>query len=140
MPTDPKTYVFGAFIKKCIEKRKSFPKKTLNNLLWKEISNSTYGKTAQGLKQRRVFDMREREMRRLPESRITNPFFAAFITSFVRAVLGEIMNALPRSRMVFSCTTDGFLTDAAEDEVKAAMVGDLTLTFADSLKLISGNP
>ena len=140
VPTNADIRVFGAFIKKCIEKRNSYPKKTLKNLLRKEVSNSSYGKTAQGLKQRGVFDMREKEMSRLPESRITNPFFAAFITSFVRAVLGEIMNALPLSRMVFSCTTDGFLTDATDAEVTAAMAGDLTRAFADGLRVISGNP
>lgn len=35
-----------------------------------------------------------RQTKILPPSKITNSFFAAYITSFVRAVLGEIINSL----------------------------------------------
>jgi hypothetical protein len=113
IPTDDKVRIFGSFIKACLERRMAAGAKTLSGLFWKEISNSTYGKTAQGLMKKRVYDMREQATRPLPPSRITNPFFAAYITSYVRALLGEILNSLPLSRYVFSCTTDGFLTNAS---------------------------
>ena len=50
--------------------------------------------------------MREQQTKPLASSKITNPFFASYITSYVRAVLGEIINSLPENVMVFSCTTD----------------------------------
>jgi hypothetical protein len=112
----------------------------LEGLVWKEISNSTYGKTAQGLKRKRVYDMRDMVTKILPESRITNPCFAAYITSFVRAVLGEVMNSIPRSSMVFSCTTDGFITNATAEQIKAAQSGPLVQLFAEARQELTGDP
>ena len=140
VPADQDIRIFGAFIKDCIERRSRYPKKSLDALFWKEISNSTYGKTAQGLREKRVYDNRERKMQTLPKSRITNPFFASFITSFVRAVLGEIMNAFPPDVMVFSCTTDGFLTDASEDHIVATEAMPLASIFKAGRDWLTGTP
>ena len=52
-------------------KKNEHPKKSLENLFWKELTNSTYGKTAQGLRERRVFDLKALDTRRLEESKIT---------------------------------------------------------------------
>jgi len=112
VPTDHNLRIFGDFIQDCLAKRFQYPKKSLDALFWKEISNSTYGKTAQGLRKKRVFDMREDETRPLPPSKITNPFFASYITSFVRAVLGEIVNSLPDTVMVFSCTAASWMANS----------------------------
>ena len=92
VPTDPGKPVFRDFIRECVAKRLSYPKGSLDALFWKELSNSSYGKTAQGLHSKRVYDLRDQEMKDLPPSKITNPFFAAFITSFVRAALGEVVD------------------------------------------------
>jgi hypothetical protein len=140
VPTDNETPIFGPFIKDCIAKRASYPKNSLSALFWKELSNSSYGKTAQGLRAKRVFDLRDREMKPLPPSKITQPFFASYITSFVRAVLGEIMNALPLEVCVFSCTTDGFLTNATSDHIEAASQGQLCTLFQQSRKMLTGDP
>ena len=139
VPTDQNHKIFGEFIKECIDKRNQAGSKSLKGLFWKEISNSTYGKTAQGLKEKRVYDMRVMDTKPLPPSPITNSFFASFITSFVRAVLGEIMNSLPESRLVFSCTTDGFLTNASEAEVIKASNGLLLKTYKSARKALVGN-
>ena len=140
VPTDQNVRIFGDFIKDCIERRGRYPKKSLDALFWKEISNSTYGKTAQGLREKRVYDMRERQMGILPKSRITNPFFASFITSFVRAVLGEIINSLPRDVLVFSCTTDGFITDATESQIAKTESEPLATIFKTSRDWLTGTP
>ncbi len=137
VPTRNDDPVFLTFIKRALDERSKSPKGTLDSNFWKEIANSLYGKTAQGLHRKRVFDMRDREMKELPESEITNPYFAAFITSFVRATMGEIMNSLPRSTMVFSCTTDGFLTDAKESEIKNATRGQLSKIYSRQRKLLA---
>lgn len=130
--------VFGEFIKDCIQKRKSFGKGTLENLFWKELTNSSYGKTAQGLREKRVYDLRDRATKPLPESKITNPFFASYITSLVRSVLGEIMNRLPDDVCVFSCTTDGFLSSATDEDIAAAQQGPLVSLYRQSRQLLTG--
>src|SRR5690606_13861492 len=75
--------VFATFIKHCIEKRLGFAAagEKLAALFWKELGNSTYGKTAQGLREKRVYNVSKGETEPLPPSAITNPYFAAFITS-----------------------------------------------------------
>jgi hypothetical protein len=138
VPTDDSTLIFGELIRHCIEERSQYPKKSFHALFWKEISNSTYGKLAQGLNEKRVFDTREKGTKPLPPSRITNAFFASFTTSFVRAVLGEIINSLPNDVMVFSCTTDGFITDATERQVREAQKGKLAAIFASVRKHLTG--
>ena len=138
VPSKSDCLIFGDFIRSAIKKRGEYPKKSIDALFWKELSNSTYGKTAQGLREKRVYDIRDKETKPLPPSRITNPFFASFITSFVRATLGEIMNSLPKDVMVFSCTTDGFLTDASTSQIEKASKGDLGEVFASSRHLLTG--
>ena len=140
IPTNLEKPVFADFISQCIMKRKSFAKGSLQNLFWKELSNSSYGKTAQGLHQKRVYDLRDREMKPLPPSKITNPFFAAYITSFVRSALGEVMNALPSEVCVFSCTTDGFLTNATQAQIDAASTGPIAGLYRQSRQMLTGEP
>ena len=131
---------FEQFVIKCSQQRKAHPKGTLDELLWKEIGNSTYGKTAQGLRRKRCFDSRSGQHVDLPPSLLTNPYFAAFTTSLVRAVLGEIIAALPLHRTVCSATTDGFLSNATDDEVLAATSGPLCRLFAQARLRIAGDP
>lgn len=138
VPTNAQVKVFGEFVRECVKQRGRYPKKTLDNLFWKELCNATYGKTAQGLKEKRVFDLRSKKSVTLPVSKITNPFYAAFITSFARGVLGEIMNAIPAERCVFSCTTDGFLSDATDSEIETAQQGSLASLFRSSSAYVKG--
>lgn len=132
--------VFAKYIKHCITERRKHPKKSLDDLFWKELSNSTYGKTAQGLREKRVYDSRAMDMAPLPPSKITNPYFAAYITSFVRAVIGEILNALPHPICVFSCTTDGFLTNANDSEIDNAIRGPAATAFRQTRESLTGEP
>lgn len=137
VPTDNSTLIFGDFIKDCINKRMKAGSKTLEGLFWKEISNSTYGKTAQGLHEKRVYDLRDREGKSLPPSKITNAYYASYITSFTRAVLGEIMNSVPANRMVFSCTTDGFICNMTADEAVVCQQGVLSALYAKQRRLLT---
>lgn len=91
--------------------------KVFEEKLWKEIGNSAYGKTAQGLRDKSVFDPRTNRGKILPQSLLTNPFFAAHTTGLIRAVVSELIARVPAHRNVISVTTDGFLTDAAESEL-----------------------
>lgn len=127
---DPGRPVFRSFIQKCIMERSKHPKGSFENLFWKEVGNSTYGKTAQGLRNKRVYELRSDDMVALPESKLTQPFFAAFITSYVRAVLGEVLNGFPHNVRVFSVTTDGFLSNATDQEIHAATSGPIFQSFS----------
>jgi hypothetical protein len=129
---------FSGFAKNCIDVRLKHDKKTLDNLFWKELVNSTYGKTAQGLRERRIYDLRDAETKPLKPNKITNPVFAAFITAFCRGVLGEIMNALPPEVQIFSVTTDGFLTTATDKQMQAVAYGPLGRRYLDSRRRLAG--
>jgi hypothetical protein len=129
VPVQAGVGVFSDFINDCIARRKEYKKETFGNLFWKEVGNSTYGKTAQGLRKKRVYDLRADDMVELPESELTQPFFAAFITSYTRAVLGEVLNRFPSSVQVFSVTTDGFLSDAGDWDLEHATAGPLFASF-----------
>lgn len=138
IPTDQSIHIFKGFIAECLQKRKSVGSKTLEGLFWKEISNSTYGKTAQGLRKKRIYDMRERDTKPLPPSRITNPCYAAYITSFVRALIGEILNSIPQDYEVFSCTTDGFLTNFPEKSIASVKKGPLARIYEKARSELTG--
>ncbi|MCP9480798.1 hypothetical protein NNA36_02360 [Shimia sp. CNT1-13L.2] len=130
---------FSGFARNCIAERSKYPKKTLDNLFWKELVNSTYGKTAQGLRERRIYDLRDAETKPLEPSKITNPVYAAFITAFCRGVLGEIMNALPESVQIFSVTTDGFLTTATDQQMRDVVhAGPLGQRYLDARRRLAG--
>ena len=116
-PDKPLNRPFEGFAKLCIDERRKHEKKTLDNLFWKELVNSTYGKLAQGLRERRIYNLKDAETKPLQASQITNPVYAAFITAFCRGVLGEIMNGLPDGVEIFSVTTDGFLTTATDQQM-----------------------
>ena len=128
---------FREFTKICIDRRKEYPKGSLRNLFWKELVNSTYGKTPQGLRERRVYDLRDAETKRLEESKVTNPAYAAYITAFCRGTLSEIMNNLPSKVDVFSVTTDGFLTTATPSQMDEATKGVLCKYYKSSRRFLS---
>ncbi|MFK4824532.1 DNA polymerase [Paenochrobactrum sp. BZR 588] len=129
VPSDPEQPIFRDFIKECIEKRTAHEKGTFDNLFWKEVGNSTYGKTAQGLRDKRVYNLQDDGMQTLPPSKITQPYFASFITSYTRAVLGEILNGFPEDVHVFSVTTDGFLSNSSDQGIELATSGEMFESF-----------
>jgi hypothetical protein len=99
------------------ELRASFVKGSLDELYAKLLGNGLYGKTAQGLKSKTVFEARTMKSVELQHSVLTNAAIAAHTTGFIRAVLSEQIASIPSHRTVVSATTDGFLTDADESEL-----------------------
>nr|WP_231604337.1 DNA polymerase [Leclercia sp. J807] len=126
-PTEPACSVFLPFVQQVRENRNRHDKGSLEEKFWKEIGNSLYGKLAQGLHAKTAFDTARGLNSPLPPSSVTQPFFAAHVTGFVRAVVGELMNALPPNAIVVSVTTDGFLTDASIEDID--MSGPLSSRF-----------
>lgn len=115
-------HVFGEVIKILIEKRElakqQFGKKSIPDLLLKEMNNSIYGKLGQGLSGKRAFSTRKRKTQETPFSPITMPYMAAFVTSFIRACVTAAMTELVwKGYRIASVTTDGFLSDAPPEVV-----------------------
>ncbi|HBE6758876.1 TPA: hypothetical protein KML69_004585 [Escherichia coli] len=121
------TSVFLPFVQQVRENRNRHIKGSLEEKFWKEIGNSLYGKLAQDLRAKTAFDTARGLNRSLPPSSVTQPFFAAHVTGFIRAVVGELMNALPSDSSVVSVTTDGFLTNCPLDKIN--MSGPLSSRF-----------
>ena len=107
--------------------RKSFVKGSLDELYAKLLGNSLYGKTAQGLRKKTVFDSQGMKSVELPHSTLTNAAISAHTTGLVRAVLSEQIAGIPPHRHVISATTDGFITDADESEL--ALTGPMAQRF-----------
>ena len=129
---------FKDFILFCIKKRNQYPKDSLRRLIWKEMTNGTYGKLAQGLRVKRAYNLRENESQTLRPSKLTNSFYASFVTGFVRAALGEIMNALPETVSFSNCTTDGILCTAPISQIKSCLNGPIGKLFHESALLFHG--
>ncbi len=88
-----------------------------------------YGKVCQSLRPKNVLDTRKVSSVRLKPSPITNPAIGAYVTGFIRAILAEILNRIPRERTVLSVTTDGFLSDVTEEEIAVCLTGLLCRRF-----------
>jgi hypothetical protein len=128
---------FDIFSRKVREKRKSYDKGSIFEKTWKEIGNSLYGKVAQGLRNKRVFDSRSNESSELPPSEVTQPYLAAYITSIVRATLGELLVRIPSDKVNISATTDGFITNATRSELD--LTGPLCSFFAEQAERLTGD-
>lgn len=128
--------LFEPFVSQVREKRQSYVKKSFEELLWKEIGNSLYGKLAQGLRGKSAFDTSSGLSKPIERSAITNAFFAAHTTGLIRAVLGEVLASIPAHRTVVSVTTDGFLTDATYDEL--VLTGPICRRFQELGERLDG--
>ena len=132
--------IFEGYHQFCIEQRSQHPTGTHGNLFWKEMGNSLYGKTAQGLSGRRVTKAVDGTTKAISPSPVAQPFIAAFTTSFGRALMAEIMNALPDTVEVFSVLTDGFVTNASPADIERATKGKLAALYAESRDRLTGDP
>ena len=117
IPRQSKIRPFQLFSESIQRQRGTHTKGTAPELIWKEMGNSVYGKLAQGLQRKRVFDSRSEQSRVMPPSNLTQPYLAAYTTSLLRAVLGEILHNIPSHRTVVSATTDGFISNVRESEL-----------------------
>lgn len=139
---DPRQRLFYTFVKGVREMRKQLkdeekaraeelgedPRSDLiEEQFVKLLGNSLTGKCSQGLRPKNVYDSRGARSVQLRPSPITNPAIAAHITGFIRAVLAEILNRIPRQHVVISATTDGFLTSAPRQDID--LTGPLSRRF-----------
>lgn len=91
-------------------------KNSLNDLLLKTMVNAGYGKVAQNVVNKSTWNAYCDEMQNIGASIITNPVNATMITCLVRCVVIAALEELHRVGYVgYSCTTDGFISNAPED-------------------------
>ncbi|WP_417249288.1 hypothetical protein [Celeribacter sp.] len=98
--------MFADYLSEMVARRREHPKESLENLMFKEIVNSFYGKLAQGVRTRnaRSFD----DVKPLPDSPITSPAHAGAITGIVRTALIGLIDAIEEcGGTVLAATTDG---------------------------------
>ena len=144
-------YAFRSFTQRIVETRARYSAdgSVLMEKLTKEIGNSAYGKLAQHVSalktinpdNSKAFDSRTGHLKDKEDSKITCAPLAAMTTGTLRAVLSEILAALPDDSVVLSATTDGFLTDASLAEAEAAATGPATAWFAAALGTVApGKP
>ena len=74
----------------------------------------------------------------MPTSKITNPFLASHITSLVRGVVSELLNALPKEVEVCNVTTAGFLCTVHKNKVDSITKGPLSKYFGQCAKSVTG--
>jgi hypothetical protein len=130
------------FIKDLILKRKQHPSGSIENLLYKLIANSFYGKTAQGINPKTAINLpksfnSERLVREeMKRSRIYNPFIAGYITGFTRALVGEYLIYFQRNGIdVINVTTDGFMISRLLTDEELKGVGPLSKYLSDIRRL-----
>ena len=129
--------LFEPYVKHIRDLRKVEVKGSIDELYAKLLGNSLYGKTAQGLKKKTVYDTGIMKSVELPHSQITNAAIAAHTTGFIRAVLSEQIAGIPPHRKVISATTDGFITNAEYSELN--LTGPMAIRFQALCERVSPN-
>lgn len=100
------------------EMRKKYGEKSVEEMLYKLLCNSVYGKTGQGIHGRKVRNILLDRMDYVPASGITDSVEASTITAVVRMLLALIMDYVVGAGFrVHSVTTDGFITDFPQDRL-----------------------
>lgn len=120
--------------------KQEFGPKSFEQGVLKLMSNSPYGKLAQGVLGQRGWDAWAQERDDVGGSAITSPYHATMTTSFVRAVLIATLNQLhDRGYSTPSCTTDGFITNAPLDVVDGLDLFGLAELWRDSREALTGS-
>ena len=140
IPRASEERIFERFVALVQSKRREYPKATHPGLheSWKELGNSLYGLTAQGLREKRNFDPVTLGTKPITPSNFTEPFIAAWVTGLVRAVLGEILAGIPTGGRVISATTDGLLTNVPFEQLR--LEGPLCSYFSSIRERLTGSP
>ncbi|MCJ8234674.1 DNA polymerase [Aeromonas veronii] len=87
--------LFEDFTRVIQQLRREYLKKSLEEIMIKEIGNSLYGKLAQGLSDKTAFDTATGKNNKIGPSAVTNPYMAAHTTGLIRAVCGELLHRIP---------------------------------------------
>lgn len=133
---DPENRIFLPFMKEVRQQRNNYVDGSFEERLWKEIGNSLYGKLAQGLRKRQIFDTQTGLSAPIPQSQITNPYYAMHVTSTARALMTEMMLGISEEHQIGSVTTDGFITTADLDKGEIKLDGPICNRFRECYHMI----
>lgn len=132
--------IFLPFMKEVRYQRNQYVDGSFEERLWKEIGNSLYGKLAQGLRKRAVFDSSNGLSKPIPHSQITNPYFAMIVTSTARALMTEMMLSIDTTKhKIGSVTTDGFITTANLENGEIDLNGPICTRFRECYHMIESS-
>jgi hypothetical protein len=110
-------FPFKGIIQNIQALRRSYPKGTINNLLYKEMGNSMYGNIVRGMSDKKSYDAITGKSFRISATELSNPILASWTTAFIRSVIGECLHNIQKlGGRVVSVTTDGFITDLVDLE------------------------
>lgn len=99
--------------------RRMQPKGTLRNLLYKLLGNGIYGSLVRGISMKKLFDIKTNSMKHITANELSNPILGSYTTALVRCVIGESLHLIQEmGGKVVSVTTDGFITDIENLELK----------------------
>jgi hypothetical protein len=122
------------------EAKQTFGKGSPQERNAKEKVNSAYGKTAQGLQQKKSYSTRIDGYQTIGPSIVTNAYAAAMTTGLVRAIVSAALVQLHQcGYKVASVTTDGFLTDAPMDVLDNLTLFGFAGMFRRSRENLTGN-
>lgn len=114
---------FAEWMRKCTQLRAEAKARgdEFAQLLYKLVMNGLYGKTAQGLTNKRTAQVEAGQPREpIPKGKVTCPQYAAHCTSLVRAALCEAIDYFQgMGWTVQSATTDGLMVEVPKFEIKA---------------------
>lgn len=116
-------------------------KKSLEELILKTMVNSGYGKNAQNVVVKSSWTAFKDMMEELGCSAITNPVSAMMITSLVQCELLAAQNQIhERGYMSCSVTTDGFISNCPEEELKTLDLYGFRKYIEQGRIFLTGNP
>jgi len=136
---DPENRVFLPFMKEVRAQRNNYKTGSFEERLWKEIGNSLYGKLAQGLRKRAMFEPSSGLSKQIPQSQITNPYYAMHVTSMARALMTEMMLSIPDHHYIGNVTTDGFTTTADLGKGEIDLNGAICQRFRECYHMIESS-
>ena len=138
IPWDRTIRPYENFVVQMIQLRESLReggKDTLESLTVKVITNSIYGKTAQGVRDQSVYDAANGNTKSLGPSPVSSPVLAAYTTGLVRAAIAELLNGIPAQHTTVSVSTDGFLSSTSVEEIDLS--GPATQLLLEARRRIS---
>jgi len=105
---------FEGVISELTNRRRQHPDGSFENAMYKDLGNSLYGKTVQGVRGKKAYNTKTDTHEPIGKSKITNIFIGAYVTGLVRALLSA---GVPRHYIIVSATTDSIITNCPQDEI-----------------------
>lgn len=133
--------VFKILLGRRSQAKELFGKKSVQQSTFKEITNSVYGKMAQGVLPKTSYNPLTKSNEDIGISAITNPCISAMGTSIVRATLSLAMFQLDQlGYKSFSVTTDGFISNAPEEVIKSLELFGFAPIISKARTILVGSP